>query len=169
MNYNSQLRPAQVTPAFDAFTARRAKVRDGISLSFLHEGVGGYPLLLLHGYPETKRIWWRNIGPLAQAGFEVIAVDLRGMGDSDHPPDDAHDIVTYARDLYELVHNHLGHETCVLAASDVGGVSTAACPARGRAVGAVQPSNENRSRRSAATSWQPPSAATTTAPSGRSA
>ena len=29
------------------------------------EGVGGYPLLLLHGYPETKRIWWRNI---ARAG-----------------------------------------------------------------------------------------------------
>jgi pimeloyl-ACP methyl ester carboxylesterase len=38
----------------------------------------GYPLLLLH--PETKRIWWRNIGPLAEAGYEVIAPDLRGYG-----------------------------------------------------------------------------------------
>lgn len=45
--------------------------------AFIHEGVGGYPLLLLHGYPETKRIWWRNISALAEAGYEVIAPDLR--------------------------------------------------------------------------------------------
>ena len=34
--------------------------------------------MLLHGWPETKRIWWRNIEPLAEAGFEVIVPDLRG-------------------------------------------------------------------------------------------
>jgi pimeloyl-ACP methyl ester carboxylesterase len=39
---------------------------------------GGYPLLLIHGWPETRRIWWRNIGALADAGFDVIAPDLRG-------------------------------------------------------------------------------------------
>ena len=52
----------------------------------MREGVGGTPLLLLHGYPETKRIWWRNIAPLAAAGFEVIVPDLRGYGDSDLSP-----------------------------------------------------------------------------------
>ena len=61
-----------------AFTVRRETVRDGVTLAFVHEGAGGYPLLLLHGYPETKRIWWRNVGPLAAAGYEVVAPDLRG-------------------------------------------------------------------------------------------
>ncbi len=48
-------------------------MRNGVSLAYVHEGVGGTPIVLIHGYPETKRIWWRNIAPLADAGFEVIA------------------------------------------------------------------------------------------------
>jgi pimeloyl-ACP methyl ester carboxylesterase len=53
----------------DAFVVHRTKVRDDLELAFVREGSGGYPLLLLHGWPETKRIWWRNIEPLAAAGF----------------------------------------------------------------------------------------------------
>ena len=50
----------------------------------MHENAGGAgPLVLVHGWPETKRIWWRVIEPLARAGFEVIVPDLRGFGDSD--------------------------------------------------------------------------------------
>ena len=123
MRYDHRHRPAQPpTPAPDAFEVHRAPVADGVALAFVREGVGGAPLLLIHGYPETKRIWWRNIGPLAEAGFEVIAVDLRGVGDSDLPPGDVHDIATYAMDLHALVHDELGHETCAVVASDVGGV-----------------------------------------------
>ncbi len=91
-------------------------------MAYVREGAGGRPLLLIHGYPETKRIWWRNIAPLAAAGFDVIVPDLRGVGDSDIPPDDRHDLVTYSRDLYMLVHDRLGHSSCVIAASDVGAV-----------------------------------------------
>jgi pimeloyl-ACP methyl ester carboxylesterase len=105
----------------DAFTVRRAAVRDGLELSFVHEGVGGTPILLVHGYPETKRIWWRNIGPLAAAGFEVIAPDLRGHGDSDLAPDGFYDIAAFATDLHALVHDGLGHERCVAVGGDVGG------------------------------------------------
>ena len=112
--------PALRTP--DAFNVCTAVVAEHVSLSFVREGTGGTPLLLIHGYPETKRIWWRNIEALAAAGFEVIAPDLRGVGDSDIPPDDQHDIVTYSRDLHALVHNRLGHDSCVIAASDIGGV-----------------------------------------------
>jgi pimeloyl-ACP methyl ester carboxylesterase len=78
--------------------------------------------LLVHGYPETKRIWWRNIRPLAQAGYEVIVPDLRGYGDSDLAENDAYDLVLYARDLYALVHDVLGHERVGLVAGDVGGM-----------------------------------------------
>ncbi len=53
--------PQPKTPARDAFAVQRAEVADGISLAYIREVVGGYPLLLVHGYPETKRIWWRNI------------------------------------------------------------------------------------------------------------
>jgi pimeloyl-ACP methyl ester carboxylesterase len=117
------LRPAQPdTPPRDAFLLHRAEVAEGMKLAYLREGVGGYPLLLVHGYPETKRIWWRNVRPLVAAGFEVIVPDLRGYGDSDLSEEDAYDIVLYSRDLYALVHDVLGHERCGLLAGDVGGV-----------------------------------------------
>jgi pimeloyl-ACP methyl ester carboxylesterase len=121
--YDLRLRPAQpATPAADAFTVHRAEVADGLSLAYVREGVGGYPLLLIHGYPETKRIWWRNIEPLVAAGFEVIVPDLRGHGDSDLSLDDTYDIVTYSRDLMTLMRDRLGHATFGIAAGDVGGV-----------------------------------------------
>ena len=121
--YDSRHRPPQpALPAPDAFTIGKAVVAEAVSLAYIREGIGGVPLLLIHGYPETKRIWWRNIEVLAASGFEVIAPDLRGVGDSDTPDDDRHDIVTYSRDLHTLVHSHLGHSSCIVAASDVGGV-----------------------------------------------
>ncbi|HZP30833.1 MAG TPA: alpha/beta hydrolase [Acidimicrobiia bacterium] len=96
-------------------------MRDGLNLAFVHEGAGGTPILLVHGYPETKRIWWRNIGPLADAGFEVIAPDLRGHGDSDLAPDGFYDVAAFATDCYALVHDVLGHDHAVLVGGDVGG------------------------------------------------
>src|SRR5690349_15787576 len=104
------------------FAVHRSAGRDGVRLAYVREGAGGRPLLLLHGYPETKRIWWRNIGPLAAAGFEVIAPDLRGYGDSDLSPDDAYDFAVYSKDLHALVHDELGHGSVCVAAGDVGGV-----------------------------------------------
>ena len=93
----------------------------GFRQAYVHEGAGGVPLLLIHGWPETKRIWWRVIAPLAAAGFEVIVPDLRGFGESDVAPDGLHDTAASSRDLYALVHDELGHERVVLAAGDYGG------------------------------------------------
>ena len=104
------------------FEVHRAQVRDGLELAYIREGVGGYPLLLLHGWPETKRIWWRNIEPLASAGFEVIVPDLRGFGDSGVAPDGFYDQVAVAGDVHALVHDLLGHERCATAGGDWGGV-----------------------------------------------
>src|SRR5690349_19580729 len=102
--------PAQLDPG--AFNIERSQVRDGLELAYVREGVGGYPLLLLHGWPETKRIWWRNVAPLAGAGFEVIAPDLRGFGDSGVAPDGFYDQVAVAGDLHALLRDVLGHERC---------------------------------------------------------
>ena len=48
-------------------------------------GGSGPPVLLVHGYPQTHAIWHRMAGSLASR-FRVVAVDLRGYGDSDKPP-----------------------------------------------------------------------------------
>ncbi len=98
-----------------------AEVRRGVRLAYVREGIGGYPILLVHGYPETKRIWWRNIAALAGFGFEVIAPDLRGHGDSGLAPDGFYDIAAFSLDLYALVHDCLGHERCAAVGGDVGG------------------------------------------------
>src|ERR687887_2903300 len=103
------------------FHVERAEVRDGLELAFVHEGAGGEPLLLVHGWPETKRIWWRNIRPLADAGFEVIVPDLRGFGDSGLAPDGFYDLAAHARDLHALVHDVLGHDRCAASGGDLGG------------------------------------------------
>jgi pimeloyl-ACP methyl ester carboxylesterase len=102
------------------FAIQRARVRDALSLAYVREG-RGYPLLLIHGWPETKRIWWRNIAPLAAAGFEVVVPDLRGFGDSDLAPDGHYDLASHSRDLHALMHDVLGHARFAVAAGDLGG------------------------------------------------
>lgn len=99
----------------------RISERRGFRQAYIREGIGGVPLLLVHGWPETKRIWWRNITPLAEAGFEVIVPDLRGFGESEPGPDGFHDVPAHVRDLYALVHEELGHERIVVAGGDLGG------------------------------------------------
>ena len=48
------------------------------------EGVGE-PVLLLHGFPDSARLWRHQIPALVAAGFRVIAPDQRGFGESDKP------------------------------------------------------------------------------------
>lgn len=103
------------------FELRRASL-DGADIAYVREGVGGFPLLLLHGWPETRRIWWRNIAPLAEAGFEVIVPDLRGFGDSGLASDDRYDVAAHARDAEALVRGEMGHDRCVVCAGDLGGL-----------------------------------------------
>ncbi|GBF78699.1 alpha/beta fold hydrolase [Aphanothece sacrum] len=51
----------------------------------LIKGGQGFPVLLLHGYPQTHIIW-HKIAPKLAENFTVIVTDLRGYGDSDKPP-----------------------------------------------------------------------------------
>ena len=102
------------------FRLHRAAPR-GFAVAYAHEGAGGTPLLLVHGWPETRRIWWRNIAALAAAGFEVIAPDLRGFGDSEVAPDGRADVPAHTRDVYALVRGHLGHRRVIAVGGDLGG------------------------------------------------
>ncbi len=102
------------------FEVHRSEAR-GYSQAYVREGVGGVPLVCVHGWPETKRIFWKVIEPLVAAGFEVIVPDLRGFGDSEVGPDGFHDVFAHAADLRALVHDGLGHERVVLLGGDLGG------------------------------------------------
>ena len=56
---------------------------NNINIAFSKYGKG-FPILLLHGYPQTK-LMWRKIIPLLSKHYTVITADLRGYGDSDKP------------------------------------------------------------------------------------
>ncbi len=102
----------------DRHRIQHATVR-GVRIGYVDEGRGA-PLLLIHGWPETMRIWWRNVAPLVASGFRAIAPDLRGFGTSDVAPDGFHDVPSHSRDLAALL-DHLGIERAVLVGGDLGG------------------------------------------------
>ena len=83
----------------------------------------GPPLLLLHGYPQTNMMWHR-IAPALAERYTVVAADLRGYGDSWHPPsDDMHTPYSkreMADDMVRLM-TSLGHESFMVAGHDRGG------------------------------------------------
>ena len=93
MNPNQQ----QVAPAYNADVAygqtllgqgirsRFVDNHNGCTLHLLeagHESPGRPCVLLLHGFPELALSWRHQLLPLAQAGFHVVAPDLRGYGRS---------------------------------------------------------------------------------------
>jgi pimeloyl-ACP methyl ester carboxylesterase len=45
----------------------------------------GRPVVLLHGFPDSGRLWRHQVPALAAAGFQVIVPDLRGYGRSGKP------------------------------------------------------------------------------------
>jgi len=45
----------------------------------------GRPVLLLHGFPDSGRLWRHQVPALSGAGFRVIVPDLRGYGRSGKP------------------------------------------------------------------------------------
>lgn len=90
-------------------------------LHYVQAGSGGSPVLLVHGFPET---WWafHRLIPLLAAEHRVIAVDLRGFGDSGNGPG-SYDSATSADDLRQLI-EHLDVGPVHLTGQDIGGPAT---------------------------------------------
>jgi pimeloyl-ACP methyl ester carboxylesterase len=60
---------------------RRVDNGNGLEMHVLEAGEAGRPaLLLLHGFPELAYSWRKVMGPLAEAGYHVVAPDQRGYG-----------------------------------------------------------------------------------------
>ena len=76
---------------------------DGVGIEY--EVVGeGRPVVLLHGFPDSGRLWRHQAPALAEAGFQVIVPDLRGYGRSDKPePVEAYSIPVLAGDVLAIL------------------------------------------------------------------
>ncbi|MBD2123745.1 alpha/beta fold hydrolase [Trichocoleus sp. FACHB-262] len=57
------------------------------TINLLKSG-NGYPILLLHGYPQTH-VMWHKVAPQLAQDFTVVVSDLRGYGDSSKPEAEA--------------------------------------------------------------------------------
>jgi pimeloyl-ACP methyl ester carboxylesterase len=93
---------------------------NGIRIHYVRHG-HGFPLVLLHGWPEFWMVWRKNITPLAES-FDVVAPDLRGFGDTEKPglPDPPSDLLgLMVEDLRGLA-DSLGFERFGVVSHDVG-------------------------------------------------
>ena len=92
---------------------------NGIRMHIAEKGSG--PLILLcHGFPESWYSWRHQMHALADAGYHVVAPDMRGYGQTDAPE---------AIDQYSMMHlvgdmvgvlDALGEQTAVIAGHDWG-------------------------------------------------
>ncbi|KUN79308.1 alpha/beta hydrolase [Streptomyces bungoensis] len=107
-------------PSIPRFAEHRVTVDDGVTL---HAAVGGTgtPVVLLHGFPQT-RLMWRHVAAGLAADHTVICPDLRGYGASDKPAESGPEVYskrTMARDIVRLA-AELGHDRFTLAGHDRG-------------------------------------------------
>jgi pimeloyl-ACP methyl ester carboxylesterase len=76
---------------------------NGIRMHFVEQGAGT-PVILCHGFPHFWFSWRHQIPVIAQAGWRVIAPDLRGMGQTDAPAEvAAYDVPQITGDLLGLL------------------------------------------------------------------
>jgi pimeloyl-ACP methyl ester carboxylesterase len=78
---------------------------NGIVLTGIEGGPRtGEPVVLLHGFPEFWYSWRHQIPALADAGFYVIAPNLRGYDTSSKPPSVSdYTIDRLSQDVFELI------------------------------------------------------------------
>ena len=93
---------------------------DDAALHYVSAGDSGSPLLLVHGFPES---WWafHKLIPLLAVRHRVVAVDLRGFGDSS-TADFHFGSAVAAQDLQQLI-EHLDVGPVHLVGQDISGAT----------------------------------------------
>ncbi|QAY63702.1 alpha/beta hydrolase [Xylanimonas allomyrinae] len=76
-------------------------------------------VVLLHGFGQFWWTWRNQITALADAGYSVAAMDLRGTAASDKPPS-GYDTPTRTRDVAGVVRS-LGHDRAIVVGHGTGG------------------------------------------------
>ncbi|XP_071488540.1 bifunctional epoxide hydrolase 2-like [Diadema antillarum] len=79
-----EAKPIKVHP--DKVPHSYAVTRSGVKFHYVDMGTGP-PVILCHGFPESWYEWKTQIPALVGAGFRVIALDMKGYGQSSNPPE----------------------------------------------------------------------------------
>ena len=88
-------------------------------LYFEDSGGRGEPIILIHGWPLSHRMWESQVNALTAAGYRCITYDRRGFGESGKATG-GYDYDTLASDLNDLI-AELQLEQVVLAGFSMGG------------------------------------------------
>ena len=98
---------------------------DGLRLAYYEAGEVTDPVVvLLHGWPEIAYSWAHQIHVLADAGFHVVAPDLRGFGRSSAPQGKEHYAIAQMVGDVEALLDHLGAARATVIGHDWGGIIT---------------------------------------------
>lgn len=108
-------------PAGTGFVARRVSI-DGGSIRYIDSGTGP-AVVFLHGLGASMYAWRKNLGPIAAAGYRVVAFDNRGFGFSDKPAS-GYDNASYVRLVVTLL-DSLHLPDAVLVGHSMGGAIAA--------------------------------------------
>ncbi|HEY7858304.1 MAG TPA: alpha/beta hydrolase [Candidatus Nanopelagicales bacterium] len=80
-------------------------------------------LMLLHAFPLDKSVWDGVVGPVSEAGWDVVVPDLRGFGESRYGPDGPDDepsLAAMARDVVGIL-DRIGARSAVVGGLSMGG------------------------------------------------
>lgn len=107
---------------WDGLISARAELSTGVTLHYVTQGEG--PLVVLvHGFPEHWYGWRHQIPALVDAGFRVVAPDMRGYNLSDKPPNvEDYRLEKLGDDIGALVET-LGESKAIVVGHDWGGVA----------------------------------------------
>lgn len=92
---------------------------DGVGIDVEISGDGD-PVVLLHGFPDSGRLWRHQVPALVEAGHQVIVPDLRGYGSSDKPTEvEAYSIPVLGGDVVAIL-DQLGIDRASIVGHDWG-------------------------------------------------
>jgi pimeloyl-ACP methyl ester carboxylesterase len=107
--------------AVDGPYARLGPPDAPVKLYYYEEGKGP-PLLLIHGFGASTYTW-RHVAPELAKSYRVIAVDLKGFGQSDKPFDGRYSVYDQAELLAQLIEDKDLRDLTLVGHSFGGGVA----------------------------------------------
>ncbi|ABD07347.1 Alpha/beta hydrolase [Rhodopseudomonas palustris HaA2] len=105
---------------------------NGLGFAIDEAGEGDTTALLLHGFPEARQSWHRQLPALAALGWHAVAPDLRGYGGTTRPRAQAAYHLDHLTDDVAALFAALGGKRRILIGHDWGGVIAWQAALRGK-------------------------------------